>query len=50
MNVIMRDVVRSFLDVHVLVAPAATFTAATSRYPELFGSGRSAIREVRDLA
>ena len=35
MNAIMRDVVRSFLDVHVLDAPAATFTAATSGYPEL---------------
>jgi hypothetical protein len=35
MTVITRDVVRSFLDVHVLDAPAATFTAATARYSEL---------------
>ena len=35
MTDIMRDVVRSFLDVNVLDAPAALFTAATARYSEL---------------
>jgi hypothetical protein len=35
MTDIMRDVVRSFLEVHMLDAPAATFMAATARYPEL---------------
>jgi dienelactone hydrolase len=35
MTEITRDVVRSFLDVHVLGAPAATFTDATARYPEV---------------
>lgn len=35
MSVITRDVVRSFLDVHVLDAPAATFTAAIASYSEL---------------
>jgi pimeloyl-ACP methyl ester carboxylesterase len=35
MIVIMRDVVRSFLDVHVRDAPASTFTAAIAAYSEL---------------
>ena len=35
MSLITRDLVRSFLDVHVLDAPAETFTAATARYSEL---------------
>jgi dienelactone hydrolase len=35
MNVITRDVVRSFLDVHVRDAPASTFTAAVAAYSEL---------------
>jgi dienelactone hydrolase len=35
MIVIMRDVVRSFLDVHVRDAPASTFTSATAAYSEL---------------
>jgi len=34
-NEIMRDVVRSFLDVHVRDAPASTFAAATAAYSEL---------------
>ena len=32
---IMRDVVRSFLDVHVRHAPDSTFADAVARYPEL---------------
>jgi dienelactone hydrolase len=35
MNLITRDVVRSFLDVHLRDAPASTFTTATARYSEL---------------
>jgi alpha-beta hydrolase superfamily lysophospholipase len=35
MTEITRDLVRSFLDVHVLGAPAETFTAATARYSEV---------------
>ena len=35
MTAITRDVVRSFLDVHVRGASAATFTEATSRYAEI---------------
>lgn len=35
MNVITRDVVRSFLDENVRGAPAGSFAAATARYPEL---------------
>ncbi|MEA2651804.1 MAG: hypothetical protein QOI85_1525, partial [Chloroflexota bacterium] len=30
-----RDVVRSFLDVHVRDAPVSTFVAATAAYSEL---------------
>jgi len=39
MSEITRDVVRSFLDVHVLDAPAAAFTAATARYAEVSAQG-----------
>ena len=35
MIVIMRDVLRSFLDVHVRDAPASTFMAASAAYSEL---------------
>jgi predicted dienelactone hydrolase len=35
MSVITRDVVRSFLDVHIREAPASTFTAAVAGYAEL---------------
>jgi pimeloyl-ACP methyl ester carboxylesterase len=35
MSVITRDLVRSFLDVHVLDEPAATFAAASTRYSEV---------------
>ena len=35
MTLITRDAVRSFLDVHVLGAPAADFTATVARYAEL---------------
>jgi predicted dienelactone hydrolase len=35
MSVITRDLVQSFLDVHVLGAPAATFTTASERHPEV---------------
>ena len=35
MTLIIRDLVRSFLDEHVTEAPAAGFTAAIARYPEL---------------
>jgi dienelactone hydrolase len=35
MTEIMRDVVRSFLDVHVRDAPVSTFAAATAAYAEL---------------
>lgn len=34
-SVITRDLLRSFLDVHVLAASPETFTAATARYPEI---------------
>jgi predicted dienelactone hydrolase len=39
MTVIVRDTVRSFLDVHVLGAPAANFAATVARYPELRAAG-----------
>jgi dienelactone hydrolase len=35
MTAITRDVVRSFLDVHLRGAPATTFAAAIARHPEL---------------
>jgi hypothetical protein len=35
MILITRDMVRSFLDVHLRAAPTATFVATTARYPEL---------------
>lgn len=35
MSVVTRDVVRSFLDIHIREAPASTFTEATGRYTEL---------------
>ena len=35
MTAITRDVVRSFLDVHVRGAPAETFTEATTEYAEI---------------
>ena len=35
MTLITRDLVRSFLDEHVREAPAADFTAAIGRYPEV---------------
>ncbi len=35
MTLITRDTVRSFLDVHLLGASAADFTATVARYPEL---------------
>jgi dienelactone hydrolase len=38
MTLITRDAVRSFLDVHVLGAAAADFTATVDRYAELTGS------------
>jgi pimeloyl-ACP methyl ester carboxylesterase len=38
MTVLIRDTVRSFLDVHVLGAPAAGFAETVSTYPELSSS------------
>jgi hypothetical protein len=35
MALLMRDTVRSFLDVHILGSPADTFTATVARYSEL---------------
>jgi len=35
MTVITRDVVRSFLDIHLRDAPASTLAAAIARYPEV---------------